>query len=98
MLGVSCACCSECGEHITSSYYDRSSWAYKTNNEIQCSYTCYDHAKLRGDEQLTIPKKKYAEYVFRNEVQMLSQGKTILHPINVKQKKTNSLYKTGRRL
>lgn len=101
--------CSECGRKIEFGccYSPTTNWTYKTSrptNEredtdsnlmYQCSYTCYDHAKLRNQtEQRWLTVENFKSYVKRNEDMMKSQDKNILHPIDVtkKRKGIGSLY------
>ena len=65
--------CPECGKEF---YKPVSKWAY---GEC-CSYTCYDHFKLRSERRRLNPDK-YFEWVDRCEASMKHQGKTILNPI-----------------
>ena len=65
--------CPECGKEF---YKSSGKWVYGNC----CSYTCYDHFKLRSEKKQLDPDK-YFEYVDRCESAMKSQGKTVLEPI-----------------
>lgn len=92
--------CSECGKRIDFGicYAPSINWMYKvpkqrtaTNDNYiyQCSYTCFDHAKLRNPtEQMMLTNENFARYVQRCEDMMKSQEKEILHPIDIKEKRT----------
>lgn len=74
--------CSECGQefYVSCSLRD---YAYKSGYcQVQCSYTCYDHAKLRN-ESGKFEDHRYKEFVFKSEERMRSQGKTVLNPIKL---------------
>ena len=92
--------CTECGKEFV--VLNPLSWTYRSNSvcvtgqnaktKYQCSYTCYDHAKLSTENKLArIPTSMLREYVEKSERNMQLQGKTILNPIQLK--KTKGKYK-----
>lgn len=82
--------CSECGKQFNT--YAMPSYMYKvtvvtdkkghTKYQWQCSYNCYNHARLRKEKTST-SFKKYTIKVKRCEEAMQASGKTILNPIDL---------------
>ena len=76
--------CSECGKVFSTGYFNRAVWQYTYKEKWQCSYTCYDHAILRlGNNRRK--SSSFKSQVNRCEDSMKAQGKTILHPIIIKE-------------
>ena len=77
--------CSECGKPMY--VRDPASYLYKNfighARTYQCSYTCWDHAKLRIHDDRYLTHENYIKYVVRCEETMKVQGKEILHPIQI---------------
>ena len=76
--------CYECGKKFL--VYSPSNYLYKVKGEhghsqYLCSYTCFDHAKLRK-EKSSLNFKKYLESVQRCEEAMVAKGKPVLHPLD----------------
>lgn len=85
--------CTECGKEFNLSLGQAGSYMYCQSVRedkgygkftYQCSYTCYNHAKLRvSGERRHMTAKNYVHDVKLSEETMTHQGKTILHPIKI---------------
>lgn len=78
--------CPECGqEFLLRTSYGQYTYKYRYKNKgegiLCCSYTCWDHAKLRTERNNYYSWK---DLVVRCEDMMRSQGKDILKPIDTK--------------
>ena len=90
--------CTECGKEFEFQIVQSGNYIYKSSLKretiegvtetimgYQCSYTCWNHAKLRTKaEQRSMLQKNYEHDVKLSEETMTAQGKTILHPIKLK--------------
>lgn len=94
--------CTECGKEFDFLLGQFGNWAYKhkvqsgsdVNTKFQCSYTCYNHSKLRTSyERKHLTKANYLRDVKISEETMKAQGKTILHPIDITKSAEKRLYK-----
>ena len=77
-LGV----CSECGRTLKLDIWYSANYLYRVKGKLQCSYTCWDHAKLRYERHKLL---SYDKLVKRSEDAMRAQGKTILNPIKIEE-------------
>ena len=85
--------CTECGKEIFFLMGQSGNWTYKqktptsegvSEQKYQCSYTCYNHAKLRSlTERKHSNRSQYIKDVKTSEESMICQGKKILHPIDL---------------
>lgn len=87
--------CSECGKQFITGYLPSvypwriSKTGHKTINTMQCDYNCHNHACLRFEKLGYMTLTKFQEEVKRSEENMRLKGKTILHPINTKSRRTS---------
>lgn len=85
--------CTECGKEFNLGIGQIGNYMYRqsTRDErecgkytYQCSYTCWNHAKLRkSGERKHMTTKNYERDVKMSEEVMTHQGKTILYPIKL---------------